>query len=162
MGKGYQGRHKGDVAIDNAMRDARSYNYKERRGIKDKTIIDECKSENKKPIKYPKRNTDPNLTAVIAKGYDPRKDSTSVSRIRLAEKKKEAELLELSNQTGIPVDILRKNPNLKPLNWEELQAEAKAEEDKLNSVDEDSTLEDEEFKNDNNAGEETTEDNTEA
>ena len=151
MGKGYQGRHKGDVAIDNAMREARNANYKERRGIKDKTIIDECMSQNKKKIKYDERKTDPNLTAVIAGGYNPKKDAESASRKRLAEKKREAELLDLSNETGIPVELLRKNPNLKPLNWEEMQAEAEAEEN--NEV---------ESKSDEDAGEEIEEDSSEA
>jgi len=117
MGKGYQGRHKGDVALDNMMREAKNANYKERKGIKDVTAVDQCLTENQKKIKYKERETDPGLTAAVAGGYSHAKERKAKSAARLAEKNKELELKELSDKTGIPVEILRKNPNLKPLDW---------------------------------------------
>jgi len=119
MGKGYQGRHKGDVALDNMLRDAKNAKYKESKGIKDITAVDQCLAENQKTIKYKERTTDPGLTAAIAGGYDHAKERKDKSAARLVEKNKELELKELSDRTGIPVEILRKNPNLKPLDWVE-------------------------------------------
>lgn len=123
MAKGYQGRHKGDVAIDNAMRDARNAQHKERKGIIEENAISQCMSTNKKKITYKEPKKDIALTAAIANGYDPKKDTQSASSKRIAARKKEAELVELSEQTGIPIEALRKNPNLKPLNWNAAESE---------------------------------------
>lgn len=117
MGKGYQGRHKGDVAIDNLLKDARTAKYKDRVGESDNTIIDKCREKSTR--KYPKRVTDPGLTARIAEGYTGEKERRIKSQQRIKDKARDAELAELSEKTGIPVEILRKNPSLRPINWTE-------------------------------------------
>ena len=119
MSKGQYGRHKGDIALDNLMRDAKIAKIKERMGIVNKDAVYQCMQ--KSDIKYPERKTDSELTAVMANGYQASRDKQRKDKRdeKFAAKKLEAELLELSELTGMPIELLRKNPSLRPLDWED-------------------------------------------
>jgi hypothetical protein len=53
MVKGQHGRHKGDIAIDNLMRDAKIARIKEKLDIKNNDAVAQCM--NKKEIKHKPR-----------------------------------------------------------------------------------------------------------
>lgn len=120
MAKGYQGRHKGDIAIDNLLREAKNARMKEKRGIQDETIITKSMSKNKKKIKYKEYPKDEALTQAIAGGMTEQraKERAKKRAEKLEAKKEETRLQELADMTGIPYEILKEKPSLRPMDWE--------------------------------------------
>ena len=108
MAKGQHGRHKGDIAIDNLMRDAKIARIKEKLGIKNNDAVAQCM--NKKEIKYKPRETNAELTAAMVNGYADSRDKArkKVRDEKFAAKKLEAELQEIAELTGMPIELLRK------------------------------------------------------
>jgi hypothetical protein len=79
----------------------------------------------------------------MANGYADSRDKArkKVRDEKFAAKKLEAELQEIAELTGMPIELLRKNPSLRPLDWEdprEIKEEETIDELKEDSNDEDS------------------------
>lgn len=118
MSKAYQGRSKGDIALDNLMRDAKNARNKERNGIVDETILTRSLSCNKPNIHYHETPKDSELTRAALDGYANHRNKQRLAKkqAKFDADKAEADLVQLAEDTGIYIELLRKNPNLRRIN----------------------------------------------
>ena len=126
MGKGVHGRSKADKAFDQIQRDIRDIKFKERKGIVHENAV--TRALNPKKVKLKDRQTDAGLTSHIADGYDRKSDPDSAYTRAQERREFEKEIKFLSKKYDIPIDALRKNPNLRPVNAAEIDAAWEAEE----------------------------------
>jgi len=126
MGKGVHGRSKADKAFDQIQRDIREIKYKERKGIVHENAV--SRAMNPKKVKLKDPHKDPVLTAKIADGYDRKIDPDSAYTRAQERREFEKEIKFLSKKYDIPIEALRKNPNLRPMNAAEIDAAWEEEE----------------------------------
>lgn len=120
MGKGVHGRSKADKAFDQIQRDIRDIKYKERKGIVHENAV--TRSLNPKKVKLKEEFKDSALTSHIAEGYNRKIDPDSAFTRAQNKRAFEKEIKFLSKKYDIPIEALRKNPNLRPINADEIDA----------------------------------------